>query len=242
MDKTVFITGGTKGIGKAVACVFAKNGYSPILTYSSDDKTAEECAEEIKSSYGVEVSVLRADSTEKQSIDIIDSYLRTPGKQLDTVVFNAAVTLRTSFEETTFEQWDRVFYANVHFPVFLLQKIVRHIVQGGNIIFTGSLMGIQPHGTSLSYGVTKSATHALVKNLVKFMQPYKIRVNGVAPGFVDTDWQKTKPAEIRRNIENKIAAERFCLPAEVADVYLMLARNRYFNGEIVKIDGGYSYK
>ena len=158
------------------------------------------------------------------------------------MVFNAAVTLRTSFEETTFEQWDRVFYANVHFPVFLLQKIVRHIVQGGNIIFTGSLMGIQPHGTSLSYGVTKSATHALVKNLVKFMQPYKIRVNGVAPGFVDTDWQKTKPAEIRRNIENKIAAERFCLPAEVADVYLMLARNRYFNGEIVKIDGGYSYK
>ena len=82
-----------------------------------------ECAEEIKSSYGVEVSVLRADSTEKQSIDIIDSYLRTSGKQLDTVVFNAAVTLRTSFEETTFEQWDRVFYANVHFPVFLLQKI-----------------------------------------------------------------------------------------------------------------------
>ena len=215
MDKTVFITGGTKGIGKAVACVFAKNGYSPILTYSSDDKTAEECAEEIKSSYGVEVSVLRADSTEKQSIDVIDSYLRTSGKQLDTVVFNAAVTLRTSFEETTFEQWDRVFFANVHFPVFLLQKIVRHIVQGGNIIFTGSLMGIQPHGTSLSYGVTKS---------------------------VDTDWQKTKPAEIRRNIENKIAAERFCLPAEVADVYLMLARNRYFNGEIVKIDGGYSYK
>ena len=65
MDKTVLITGGTKGIGKAVACVFAKNGYSPILTYSSDDKTAEECAEEIKSSYGVEVSVLRADSPEK---------------------------------------------------------------------------------------------------------------------------------------------------------------------------------
>ena len=125
MDKTVLITGGTKGIGKAVACVFAKNGYSPILTYSSDDKTAEECAEEIKSSYGVEVSVLRADSTEKQSIDVIDSYLRTSGKQLDTVVFNAAVTLRTSFEETTFEQWDRVFYANVHFPVFLDRKSTR---------------------------------------------------------------------------------------------------------------------
>ena len=77
---------------------------------------------------------------------------------------------------------------------------------------------------------------------MKFLKPYNVRVNGVAPGFVDTDWQKTKPAEIRRNIEKKIALERFCLPQEVAEVYLMLARNEYFNGEIIKIDGGYSYK
>ena len=158
------------------------------------------------------------------------------------MVFNAAITLRTSFETTTLEDWDRVFFANVHFPVFLLQKIIGHIESAGNVIFTGSLMGIHPHGTSLAYGITKSATHALVSNLVKFLKPYNVRVNGVAPGFVDTDWQKTKPAEIRRNIEKKIALERFCLPQEVAEVYLMLARNEYFNGEIIKIDGGYSYK
>jgi 3-oxoacyl-[acyl-carrier protein] reductase len=132
--------------------------------------------------------------------------------------------------------------ANVNFPVFLLQKIIKRIKKGGSVVFTGSLMGIEPHSVSLAYGVTKSAVHALVKNLVKFLAPYDVRVNGVAPGFVDTEWQKNKPTEIRRNIENKVALGRFCEPMEVAEVYLMLIENTYFNGEIVVIDGGYSYK
>ena len=146
------------------------------------------------------------------------------------------------FEELSFEDWERVFFANIHFPVFLLQKIVGRINKGGSIVFTGSLMGIQPHSVSLAYGVTKSAVHALVKNMVKFLVPYELRVNAVAPGFVDTEWQKTKPAEIRRNIENKVSLGRFCDPDELAEVYKMLIENSYFNGEVVVVDGGYSYK
>ena len=103
-------------------------------------------------------------------------------------------------------------------------------------------MGEYAHSVSLAYGVSKSAVHALVKNLVKFMQPYKIRVNAVAPGFVDTDRQKTKPAEIRKSIESKIALGRFCSPDEVAEVYKMIIKNNYFNGEVIPLSGGYSYK
>ena len=82
----------------------------------------------------------------------------------------------------------------------------------------------------------------VAQNLVKFMAPYKIRVNAIAPGFVDTDWQKTKPAEIRRNIENKIALERFCDPDELAEIYKLIVENNYLNGEIITVSGGYSYK
>lgn len=242
MSKTALITGGTKGIGRAIAETFAQNGYNLILTYSSDSKAAQNIVQEIKNTYTVEVDAIKADSTQSASIYHINTYLQDRDVFLDVVVFNAAITLRSSFEDTIFEDWDRVFYTNIHFPVFLLQKIINRINRGGSILFTGSLMGIQPHGTSLSYGITKSATHALVKNLVKYLTPYDIRVNGVAPGFIDTDWQLTKPAEIRRNIENKIALGRFGLPQEIADVFLMLVDNQYFNGEIVKIDGGYSYK
>jgi 3-oxoacyl-[acyl-carrier protein] reductase len=82
----------------------------------------------------------------------------------------------------------------------------------------------------------------MVKNMVKFLAPYEIRVNAVAPGFVDTEWQKNKPADIRRNIEDKIALKRFADPAEIAEIYRMLIENSYFNGEVIVADGGYSYK
>ena len=211
MDKFILITGGTKGIGKAVASCLGKAGYNLILTYASDQATAEEVRSELVGRFDIQVSILRADISDRNTIGVI-------------------------------EDWDRVFFANIHFPIFLLQKIVGRINKGGSIVFTGSLMGIQPHSVSLAYGVTKSAVHALVKNMVKFLVPYELRVNAVAPGFVDTEWQKTKPAEIRRNIENKVSLGRFCDPDELAEVYKMLIENSYFNGEVVVVDGGYSYK
>ena len=192
--------------------------------------------------FDIQVSILRADISDRNTIGLIDSFLEENRLRLDGLVFNAGMTCRDPFEELSFEDWDRVFFANIHFPIFLLQKIVGRINKGGSIVFTGSLMGIQPHSVSLAYGVTKSAVHALVKNMVKFLVPYELRVNAVAPGFVDTEWQKTKPAEIRRNIENKVSLGRFCDPDELAEVYKMLIENSYFNGEVVIVDGGYSYK
>lgn len=242
MKKQAFITGGTKGIGKAVAQCLAGAGYDLLLTYASDEDTARQTARELSQTYAITAEVLRADISRSASIPAIAAYLAEHDRKLDAVIFNAGLTCRSSFEELAQADWERVFYANVHFPVFLLQRIVGQIREGGCIVFTGSLMGIQPHSVSLAYGVTKSAVHALVKNLVKFMAPYHIRVNAVAPGFVDTEWQKNKPAEIRRNIENKVALGRFCEPAEIAGIYKMLIENRYFNGEIVVADGGYSYK
>ena len=241
MEKCALITGGTKGIGKAVAFCLGKAGYDLVLTYASDPGKAEQTQDCLRQQFGINVSVLQADITKKESIDKIDAYLRENNLLLDAVVFNAGLTCRDSFEDLSLADWERVFFANVHFPVFLLQRIVQLINKGGSVVFTGSLMGIQPHSVSLAYGVTKSAVHALVKNMVKFLTPYELRVNAVAPGFVDTEWQKTKPAEIRRNIENKVALGRFCDPEELAEVYKMLIENSYFNGEVVVVDGGYSY-
>lgn len=242
MEKYALITGGTKGIGKAVASCLGKAGYNLVLTYASEAELANEVSKELQQQYGIHVSVLQADISDRDSIGKIDEYLIGSEIQLDALILNAGLTCRDSFEDLSLSEWERVFFANVHFPVFLLQRIVGRINKGGSIVFTGSLMGIQPHSVSLVYGVTKSAIHALVKNLLKFMIPYQIRVNAVAPGFVDTEWQKTKPVEIRRNIENKLASGRFCEPEEVAEVYKMLVENSYFNGEVVVIDGGYSYK
>ena len=242
MSKYALITGGTKGIGYSVAKCLGDMGYDLLLTYATDTITAQKTSATLHDECKVDVAVLRADNTDKKAIDIISHHIDNRGIKLDVIVFNAGVTYRDTFEDMKYDDWDSVFYANVHFPTFLLQRLINNINTDGSVIFTGSLMGILPHAMSLSYGVTKAAIHSLVKNLVKFLAPYNIRVNAVAPGFVDTEWQKDKPAGIRKNIENKISLGRFCSPDELAGVYKLLVENSYLNGEIIIADGGYSYK
>ena len=242
MGKQALITGGTKGIGNAVAECLAKSGYDLLLTYASDTERAKRVQSDLQGKYKINVEILQADASDMGQIEVINSFLEKGDILLDALVLNAGSTCRDSFEKLQMEDWQRVFTVNVDFPVFLLHRIINHIRSGGCVVFTGSLMAIEPHSVSLAYGVTKSAVHSLVKNLVKFLVPYQIRVNGVAPGFVDTEWQKNKPAEIRHNIERKVSLGRFCEPEEVAEVYKMLLENKYFNGEIVVVDGGYSYK
>lgn len=242
MNKYILITGGTKGIGKSVATELAKCGYNLILTYASDIDAAVELEQSLRANYDIDIHVLSADITNEASLDTIVSYINDNGIKLFSIIFNAGITSRTPFSDIELKDWQNVFFANVHFPVFLIQKLLPYIEHGGNIVFTGSLMGIYPHSVSLAYGVTKSAVHALVQNMVKFLAPQKIRVNAIAPGFVDTEWQKTKPAEIRKRIEDKIALERFCDPSELAQVYKLIVENSYLNGEIITVSGGYSYK
>ena len=242
MSGYALITGGTKGIGFSVAKCLGEMGYNLILTFSTDNITAEKACSYLQGEYKIEATAIKADNTDKKSIDIISQHIDSRDIMLDVIVFNAGITCRDNFEEIKYEDWDNVFYANVHFPVFLLQKNINNINTGGSVIFTGSLMGIIPHAMSLSYGVTKAAVHSLVKNLVKFLSPRNIRVNAVAPGFIDTEWQKDKPAEIRKSIESKISVRRFCDPDELAGVYKLLVENTYLNGEIIVSDGGYSYK
>ncbi len=242
MNKTALVTGATKGIGKSLTERLLREGYSVIMTYASDSETAESVFSSLSLRFPDHVFLLHADSSDWKSIDRIVSFVDERQTMLDVIVFNAGSTDRSSFLSIDPEAWMQVFMVNVHFPTFLLQQLYPYISHGGNVVFTGSLMGIQPHALSLAYGVTKAAVHALVKNLVKFLTEKQVRVNAVAPGFVDTDWQKQKPDEIRQNITKKVAAGRFCTPEELTDVYMLLINNHYMNGEIVVCDGGYSYQ
>jgi len=242
MNKIALVTGATKGIGKAISTRLLQEGWIVIITYSTDTVSATATYHELCELAAERVYLLQADNSDLKSIDSIDGFLNTNDMSLDAVIFNAGITDRSDFQSIQPNNWEKVFTANVHFPVFLLQRIYPRMKEKGSVTFTGSLMAIHPHSVSLVYGVTKAAVHALVKNLVKFFADKKIRINAVAPGFVDTEWQKTKPTEIRENITNKLASGRFCTPEELTDVYMLLINNPYMNGEIVVCDGGYSFK
>ena len=242
-SKKVLITGGTKGIGWAVAQLLLARGYSVIATYEKDEQRANEL--ESAYSHAGQVGILKCIKADISAPECACTLMQEMDRLdfvPDILIFNAGLTYRGSIFHTPREDWYRVFEANVHFPFKLIQLLAPHMSQGSMILFTGSLMAIHPHSTSLSYGVTKSAVHSMVQNLVKELEPLCIRVAGIAPGFVDTEWQKEKPSEIRHNIESKVALHRFVTPEEVAQAYLGIIDNEYFNGDILTLSGGYSYR
>ena len=116
------------------------------------------------------------------------------------------------------------------------------IPPGSRILFTGSQMALAPHSMVLAYGVTKSAVHALCRNLVKEFDGTGTTVNAVVPGFVETPWQRTKPEEIKQNIYRKTAIHRFATIDEIVDAFRFCIDNPFVNGSLIEINGGYDYK
>lgn len=104
------------------------------------------------------------------------------------------------------------------------------------------MMGVLPHGTSLPYGVSKAAVHALAKNLVKEFEGTGTTVNAIAPGFVETEWQKNKPQNIRENIYGKTAIKRFAAVDEIANAVAFCLDNQFVNGSVIEVSGGYCFK
>lgn len=161
---------------------------------------------------------------------------------MDVLVCNAGMTLRKGITNFSDKEWERVMQVNVNAPVFLIRDLFNHISRNARIVFIGSEMGIYPHGTSLAYGVTKSAVHSLAKNLVKFFEGSGTTVNVIAPGFVETEWQKDKPEDIKNNICKKTALGRFATVEEIADAVRFVVNNPFVNGSIIEVNGGYNYK
>ncbi|MBR2184968.1 MAG: SDR family oxidoreductase [Prevotella sp.] len=238
--KYALVTGGTKGIGLAIVRMLMKEGYFVILTYSNDDSAMEVCRKEL-SLISPNFRIVKADQGDKEQyaslLEIVKSY-----PSLSCIVFNVGITLRKGLTDIEDAEWLHVMNVNVNIPVFMLRDLHEMIPHNSRIIFIGSEMGIYPHGTSLAYGVSKSAVHALAQNLVKFYENTGTTVNAIAPGFVETEWQARKNPEIKQNICNKTAAKRFATADEIADAVRFCINNAFVNGSIIEVNGGYCYK
>ena len=242
MMNIVLVTGGTKGIGKAIVLKYLHQGCYAIITYSSDDETAELFQRELDVNYKDKYEIIKADLSKIEEVKIMCNIIRCKYRKIDYLILNAGVTNRNSFSDMTIDEWNYVINVNLTMPFFIVQSLVDCIIKGGSILFIGAVMGIYPHAISIPYAVSKAGVHMLSRQLVKHLAPYKITVNTIAPGFVDTPWQKSKPLEQRIRIENKIALKRFALPEEIAQLSWDISQNAYINGSLLEIDGGYCYE
>ena len=238
--KNAIVTGATKGIGLAIAEMLLAEGYFVTVTYAHDEASAEACRERL-AKLSEHFEVVRADQSDKLAMRNFAAMMLKKG-HVDCIVCNAGTTLRCELRDITDEDWERTMQVNLNSSLYLIRDLYDVIPHDSRIVFIGSLMGVHPHGTSLAYGVSKAAVHALAQNLVKCFEATNTTVNAIAPGFVETEWQATKPEEIRRNIYAKSAVKRFAEPCEVADAVRFCIRNAFVNGSLIEISGGYSFK
>lgn len=239
--KTAVVTGGSKGIGFAVAESLLRRGYFVYVTYASDEAAARK-AEAVFAAISPHFILLQVDQGDKESFKMFTGRLCREAQSIDCIVCNAGATVRKAAKEITDDEWERVMTVGLNAHFYLIRDLWDKIPCDARIIFIGSMMGVLPHATSLAYGVMKSAVHALARNLVKEFEGTGTTVNVIAPGFVDTEWQKNKPARIRENICNKTAAHRFATPEEVAGAVMFCVDNAFVNGAVIEISGGYCYK
>ncbi len=230
--KTAIVTGGTSGIGLGVARMLIGKGYRVYATYVGPD-----FEEEIENFEAVKV-----DQSDRKQLYAFIERIKGECDSVDCIICNAGLSIRKSFTGTTDKDWDTMMEVAVNSHYILIRELYGLIPEGSRIVFTGSQMGLMPHAMVLAYGVTKSAVHALAKNLVKEFEGTGTTVNAVVPGFVETPWQKEKPEEIKQNIYRKTAIHRFASVDEVVDAYRFCIENPFVNGSLIEVNGGYSYK
>lgn len=230
--KYAVVTGGTSGIGLGVAKMLVSKGYYVFATYVSTNIT-----EDIEN-----FEAIKTDQTKREEVYNFINYVKSKTDHLDCLHCNAGMTIRKSFTEYTDKDWDMMMEVAVNSHYIMCREFFPIILAGSRILFTGSQMGVNPHGTVLAYGVVKSAIHALCKNLVKEFEGTGTTVNAVVPGFVETPWQKEKPEQIKQNIYRKTAIHRFATIDEIVDAFRFCIDNSFVNGSLIEVNGGYSYK
>ena len=240
--KSVIITGASRGIGRACAIEFAKNGYDILVCYQSREDAALAVCEEVKA-YGS-----RAVPFQMNTADVSDcrrtvaKAMMTFGK-VDALVTCAGIALPALFTDTTEEEYTSVFDINMKGTFFLAQAAAKEMIAagGGSIVTVSSMWGIAGASGEVAYSASKAAIIGFTKALAKELAPSHIRVNCVAPGVIDTDMNACYDEDAMDALAEKTPLSRIGTPEEVARAIRFLAddSSSFITGQTLSVDGGF---
>lgn len=241
LGKTALITGASRGIGRAIAIEFAKEGANIVINYSKDELGAEETLNILKNigvvAYKIKEDVSSFEGAEK----IIDFTLKSFGK-IDILVNNAAKSTIGLFMDSSKEEIEGILNTNLLGPLYLSKMAIPHMInRKGVILNISSMWGEVGASCEVLYSTSKGGINLFTKALAKEMAPSNIRVNAIAPGVIDTSMNSFLSKEDRENLEEEIPFGRFGSPEEIGKIAVFLCSedSSYITGQIIRADGGY---
>jgi 3-oxoacyl-[acyl-carrier protein] reductase len=241
MNRSVLITGAARGIGRACALRFAKEGYAVTAGYVQASVQAEQLKREIERMSGQCLTVA-ADMRDRQAIhrmvQLSQSHFGTP----DVLVCNAGMAQQKLFSDITEEDWDSMMSVNVGGMYRVIQEVLPDMIArgSGSIVTVSSMWGQVGGSCEVHYSASKAAVIGLTKALAKELGLSGIRVNCVAPGVISTEMNAMHDADVMRELAEETPLNRIGTPEEVADAIYLLASEsmRFVTGQVLGVNGG----
>ncbi|MFQ5751100.1 MAG: 3-oxoacyl-[acyl-carrier-protein] reductase [bacterium] len=239
-DKVAIVTGSARGIGRAIALEFARNGAKLVicdLNMDTIQKVVEQINEMGSEATGIVANVTQVEDAQK----LIDKTIATFGK-IDILVNNAGITRDNLLMRMKDEEWDAVIAVNLKGTYNCIRAITKPFMKqrSGIIINMASVVGIIGNAGQANYAASKAGVIGLTKSVAKELAARNIRVNAVAPGFIETEMTANLPAKAREELANAIPLAKLGQPEDVARVVLFLSSDEasYVTGQVMNVDGG----
>ncbi|NLM04400.1 MAG: 3-oxoacyl-[acyl-carrier-protein] reductase [Clostridiales bacterium] len=241
INKNAIVTGGSRGIGKAIALELAANGANVIINYSSNKEMADKAVEEIKA-FGVKAMAIQCDISNSDSVNKMIGLVEEEFEAIDILVNNAGITKDNLLMKMKEEEWQQVMDVNLKGTFLMTKAVIRNMIRQkqGKIINISSVVGVTGNIGQTNYSASKAGVIGFTKSLAKEVSGKGIMVNAIAPGFIETDMTEVLREDIKEKILNNIPLKKFGKPKDVANLVVFLSsdKSNYITGQVIHIDGG----
>ncbi|MEA3422819.1 MAG: 3-oxoacyl-[acyl-carrier-protein] reductase [Bacillota bacterium] len=240
-NQVAVVTGGSRGIGRAIALMLAKEGASVVINYTSSDDKAKEVQQEIEA-LGSEAMIYKADVSDEKSVEEFSKAVKKEFGKIDILVNNAGITRDGLVMRMKEEDFMSVIEINLK-GTFLCSKYFGKLMmkeRKGKIINISSVVGVMGNAGQANYAASKAGIIGLTKSLAKEFASRKININAVAPGFIETEMTKKLGEEVKENYTKAIPLGYYGQPEDVANlvVFLSSSASNYITGQVIHVDGG----
>lgn len=239
--KVALITGASRGIGKAIAVKFAKEGYNLVINYVSDKTDIKKLEEEFKQ-YGSEILLIKSDVSKYEECENMIKRAIEKFGQIDVLVNNAGITKDMLLMRMKKEDFEQVIDTNLVGTFNVTKNVVPYMMKArsGRIINISSVVGISGNAGQTNYSASKAGIIGFTKSLAKEIASRNILVNAVAPGFIETNMTDVLKDDVKQKIAKNIPLKRMGTAQDVANVVKFLASDdsSYITGQVINVDGG----